>query len=94
MDNATMEETTWNKLQIQSQKNIYVRRHLQGRGHIASAALQAAHLDTVHNREHAFFVALLHLSVRVQENSKSFGLICIKISGPVNFGRVWKRKIE
>ena len=50
-----MEETTWNKLQIQSQENIYVRRHLQGRGLIASAALQAAHLDTVHNREHIFF---------------------------------------
>jgi len=39
-----MEETTGNKFHIQSPDNIYISHHLQRRGHIVSAALQAAQL--------------------------------------------------
>ena len=39
-----MEETMWNKLYIQSPENIYISRHLQGTGYVASAALHAVQL--------------------------------------------------
>jgi len=39
-----MEETKSNKLHFQNPENIFVSHHLQGRGHIVSAAVQAAGL--------------------------------------------------
>jgi len=40
-----VEETTWNKLHLQSLENIYVKSPLAGRQwHIVSAVLQAAEL--------------------------------------------------